>query len=76
MSGLSVNIIQLFGGVFMNIGRIDVFENEEEIKHIVGKLQASGLKQMAVPDAFWSPKVHARALKSTHKMGKKVLAKL
>ncbi len=60
----------------MHIDRLDVFENEAEIKEMVSKLQAKGLEHMSVPDAFWDSKTDERALKSTHKMGKKVLAAL
>lgn len=59
----------------MNIGRIDVFEDEAEITEMVGKLQAKGLEYMAVPDDFWTTENHNRAIKSARKMGKKVLAK-
>ena len=60
----------------MNIERIDVFENETEIKSMVKKLQNDGLKYMAVPDALWHTEKHKLALKSARTMGKKVLAKL
>ena len=60
----------------MNIGRFDTFENEAEITDMVKKLQAKGLEHMAVPDSLWDTKKHAIALKSTRKMGKRVLASL
>lgn len=60
----------------MNIDRYDVFEDEKEVSVIVDKLQSNTLKYMAIPDAFSDTKSHELALKSTHKMGKKVLATL
>ena len=61
----------------MNQSRhLDTFENEVEICGMIKTLQAEGLEQMKLPDAFWDPRYHTNAIKSTHKMGKKVLAKL
>lgn len=58
----------------MNIGSVDVFENETEIVKVVGKLQREGLRHLSVPDDLWHTKKHERAMKSARKMGKKVLA--
>ena len=60
----------------MNIGRIDVFENETEIKDMVCKLQRKGLEYMLVPDDLWHSKSNKRALNSIREMEKKVLAAL
>ena len=58
----------------MTLDRVDVFEDEKEITKMVEKLQAKGLQHMSIPDAFWDSKFHEKAIKSTNKMGKKVLA--
>lgn len=60
----------------MNIGRIDVFEDEAEITEMVYKLQRKGLEHMKVPDDLWDTKYHSKAIKSVRKIGKKVLASL
>ena len=59
----------------MNIGRIDVFEDEKEIVGMVKKLQSEGLQEMRIPDALWHTKKHQQVLRATRKMGRKVLAK-
>ena len=61
----------------MNRSRhLDTFENEVEINSMIKTLQRKGLEHMKQPDAFWEPKYHTNALKSTHRMGRKVLASL
>ena len=56
--------------------RLDTFENEVEIDSMINTLQKKGLEHMEEPDMFWDVKFHTNAMKSTHKMGKKVLANL
>ena len=56
--------------------RLDTFENEVEICGMIKKLQKQGLECMKLPDAFWDPRYHTNAIKSTHKIGKKVIASL
>ncbi len=61
----------------MNRSRhLDTFENEVEINKMITTLQRKGLEHMRQPDAFWDVKYHTIAIKSTHRMGKKVLANL
>ncbi len=60
----------------MNIGRIDVFEDEAEITKIVSGLQKKGLEYMRVPDDLWDTKAHSNAMKSIRKIERKILKTL
>lgn len=56
--------------------RYDTFENDKEINSMISSLQKKGIEHLKDHDVFLDPKFHSNAMKSTHKMGKKVLATL
>ena len=56
--------------------RYDTFENDNEINSMISSLQKKGIQHLKDHDVFLDPKFHSKAMKSTHKMGKKVLATL